>query len=1259
MRHFVVLSGLILSAAIHSVSVGMEAPVVFWASDPVRPGEVVVVQGGRWGKQPKVELTWLGGGKPAEPAANAAAQARNTVTLTPLGSSADALKFLVPASWKPGVYRVEVNADGVKSAARMLNAPDPWWQQGDWGKQASPGGWLRIFGKCLSFDEQASVALRGGIRDLILKPGQQDCWSLGVELPKDLPAGEYQVLLRNGYEGQAGWREAGKIRIAPHAPVWKTDLFDVTKFGAVPNDGMDDTDAVQKALDAAGGNGGGVVYLPRGRFQMNGPIRIPRFVLLKGAGMKLSQIYWRDTAEPVEALIYATNSFGIEDLTIMAANHRYGILADCGDKPGAGNVTLRRLHVHLNRFEQLQAEQAARRFLPMPWEHAICLGGENVQMTDCEVFSSRSPFGFAGLHNSVLRNNRCFEGDASHMFDGDGIIFEDNQIDGGPVGRGGGNYANRLYYARNKVGMTPLADGEGFSTDGGGYVAVKLASADGVHLTLAGDVDWQRMARPNQEVCICIIEGTGAGQYRKVASYRGRQAELERPWTLPPDATSVLHVIPHRFLQNLIVANQFHDVTMLQSYAWAFEWVLAGNRFTRAGGIRIFTHPGDPAWYMQCLDNEIDVGNGYRGPAESQPPLDSALAVQSGQARCQVFRRNLLHNNARIELNWDPRDVVIEHNSITDADVGIDAGRSPGALLWGNRFERVKEPLRNISETVFMQPADRMLNELSAVEGSLPPGSQALVARLKELAVKDPLSPGLTEEIRACVLQWLRQASAAPQQDYPPEFLKALLGVRLSPAFPETFRPLLDSVGGKGQLWLPLEPPACSVPVRLSLAFPPTPACQVGDLKQLALTPGTVKGVSLDVAIQPGVVGQCHVPVRWTAEGEGWKLSGRSRLKVGDEWCGRITQWAICGPFPNAMKNALDEAAIHGPERRLDLAAQYDTPAGKRGWQTVQASKLDFTEQYGRQRSAVAYAVAVLRAKRPVPVLLDFNVPGHYILEPSLNGQPWRVPNHYGRCFSRTLKQGDNILMAKLANLDKAWTLEARVRMVDWAEPGDVAIVPVENLSSVTLLHPPPKPPIPQGKSLPFSKDVDWKLAYEDDFDRARLGSDWSFVPTSWAEGPFNFGHGMITARSEMYSFLSYAHKVTLPLRVEYDVRATASCVSAATLTKANEVGLCGADRPMGYAMTCGNGGHVLSREGEKVAASKGNPGIEQGKWYHVVVQFVPPKAMLLVDGKPAIEYEDKQWLSGLDTFSFMGDAWSAPQIDNVRIYTAGSKPSK
>jgi hypothetical protein len=1233
-------------------------PVVFWASDPVLANEVVLVQGGGWAEQSKVELSRLSDGEPGTPGQGGTAELQKADLVTPLQASGHSLKFLLPASWKPGIYSFRVVAGQAKSAPMTFNAPDPWWQQGDWGKEASPGGWLRVFGKCLSFENKALVALRSGDKTLTLKPKQQECWSVGLELPKDLTAADYLVFVHNGYGGPAGWREAGKLRIAPHAPVWKADLFEVTKFGAVPNDGMDDTHAVQKALDAAGANGGGIVCLPRGRFQMNDPIRIPRCVLIRGAGMALSQVYWRDTAEPVEALICATNSFGIEDLTIMAANHRYVILADGGDKPDAGNVTLRRLHVHANRFEQLQAEQAARRFLPMPWEHAVCVGGENVQVTDCEVFSSRSPFGFKGLRHSVVRNNRFFEGDVSHMFSGEAIILEDNEIEGGPTGRGGADYANQLYYARNKVGMTPLADGEGFTTDGGGNAPVKAVSSDGARLTLAEDVDWNRWTHKGaRSACIAIMEGTGAGQRRKIVSHQGRDVELERAWTLPPDATSKLHVMPDVFRQNLLVDNQFHDVTLVSSYTWAFDWIFAGNRLVRAGGIRIFTH-GDPAWYMQCLDNEIVVGNGYRGQVNQQPPADSALAVCSRGARCLVFRRNVLRNNARIELNWDPRDVVIEHNSICDADVGIDAGKSPGALLWGNRFERVSEPLRNIADTVFMHPADRVLNELSAAAVPLTPGGEAVVARLKGLAAQDPLSPGLNEEVRACVLQWLQRASASPQQDYPPEFLKAALGVRLSTTLPTQFRPLLDGAGGKGRLWLCPEPPAYAVPARLSLEFPPAPACQVENLKQLVLTPGAAKGVNLDVAVRPGVVGPCSVPVRWTAQGEGWKLSGQGRLKVGDEWCGRIAQWAICGPFPNATTNKLDEAAVHGPERRLDLAAQYNTLSGKRRWQTVKAATVDFTQQYGEQRSAVAYAVAVLRAKKPVPVLVEFTVPGHGILEPSLGGRPWRVPNHYGRRFSRTLNEGDNVLMAKLANVDSAWTLEARVRTIDGAEPGDVEIVPVEGFASVALLHPAPRPPIPEGKSLPFSQGVNWKLAYEDDFDRTRLGSDWRFAATFWAEGPFDFGHGVLTARPEMYSFLSYSHGLALPLRVEYDVKGTGGCACSATLTSAKEVGLCGGKHLAGYAMRCGRGGHSVAREGQTVATSKGSPGVEPDKWYHVVVQFVPPKAMLFVNGQPTVEYEDKQWLSGLDTFSFAGDAWSAPQIDNVRIYVAAPKPN-
>ncbi len=48
-------------------------------------------------------------------------------------------------------------------------------------------------------------------------------------------------------------------------------LFDVTaaRFGARPNDGIDDTAAIQAAIEAAGAGGGGVVFLPAGRYDIH------------------------------------------------------------------------------------------------------------------------------------------------------------------------------------------------------------------------------------------------------------------------------------------------------------------------------------------------------------------------------------------------------------------------------------------------------------------------------------------------------------------------------------------------------------------------------------------------------------------------------------------------------------------------------------------------------------------------------------------------------------------------------------------------------------------------------------------------------------------------------------------------------------------------------------------------------------------------------------------------------------------------------
>jgi len=61
-----------------------------------------------------------------------------------------------------------------------------------------------------------------------------------------------------------------------------TTLFVATNYGAVGNGTIDDTAAIQSALNAAGANGGGIVYLPPGRYHTTTSLTVPEGVELRG-----------------------------------------------------------------------------------------------------------------------------------------------------------------------------------------------------------------------------------------------------------------------------------------------------------------------------------------------------------------------------------------------------------------------------------------------------------------------------------------------------------------------------------------------------------------------------------------------------------------------------------------------------------------------------------------------------------------------------------------------------------------------------------------------------------------------------------------------------------------------------------------------------------------------------------------------------------------------------------------------------------------
>jgi len=84
-------------------------------------------------------------------------------------------------------------------------------------------------------------------------------------------------------------------------------VLDAEDFGAVANDGIDDSEAIQRALDALPGDGIGAVSLPAGRLLLDGPVVIQRSrTWLVGAGREVTILESRFKVERGGAAILVT-----------------------------------------------------------------------------------------------------------------------------------------------------------------------------------------------------------------------------------------------------------------------------------------------------------------------------------------------------------------------------------------------------------------------------------------------------------------------------------------------------------------------------------------------------------------------------------------------------------------------------------------------------------------------------------------------------------------------------------------------------------------------------------------------------------------------------------------------------------------------------------------------------------------------------------------------------------------------------------------
>lgn len=713
------------------VAPALGAPQIFWASDPVRPGEAALLVGDSFGDQPRIELMRLNDDPGSAP--DSVKWEGNGTTVEPLQASDQSVKFLVPTRFKPGVYAVRLaNVD--EAAVELLNAPTVYWAQGDQGISAAPGGWIRIFGRCIG-QKSASAILRmtSATTSLQLTAEASTEWEARFAVPIDLKPGVYDLHLYNGSGDASAWSPAGQLEIKT-AEVWPDQQFNVRNFGATGTGTNDDTQAVLSAIKAAGDQGGGVVFFPRGRYLLKESLIIPRFVTLRGERRDLVNLFWPDMEQPPFALIQGSNHFALEDLTLYASNYKHLIAGDLQVTTSGepGHVRIQRVTARADAYRgRLKPQQVDQRFrdslkLSTGGGDTLRLGGEHLVITDNDLYGSgRSLYLFKPQGVYVARNQFYNGRWGWYCLSGvDRVIFEDNQITGADLMSTGGGinnlrgtvYSQNIFFARNKLSLMFGWDREAMTSDGGHgfyYGPIHEATPTTIKLAapLAGDqLKWDGWKGAG----VFILGGKGMGQFSRINHLNSGIVYLDRPWKVLPDEYSVITIT--MLQQNyLFIDNEFSDAGVaLQYYGTSINHVAVGNQSTRTGGFynsgRWYRHY-QPSWYCQFFDNQILEGNVYRGGANNallsgeaflgtlglqKPPNTTPLALAA------IHRRNYLHSNAHLKIvgGSNPaapgvRDVIVENNIVENADLGLVIGRGViGVLEHGNVFKQVKEPIK-------------------------------------------------------------------------------------------------------------------------------------------------------------------------------------------------------------------------------------------------------------------------------------------------------------------------------------------------------------------------------------------------------------------------------------------------------------------------------------------------------------------------------------------------------------------------------------
>ena len=740
---------------------GAEAAITY-VSDPTPPDRLCVLVGDGWDQEnPQVIVTAVADGEPGLPGNVFASDGSEGQAVRVVShASPQALTWLLPAG-EYGVWAVQVKGPDGLSDPFLMNHARPDWLSTD---KACAGDVVRAIGRGLvGLDKYPrgpegepisyggyvqAPEVRAVVKDAdgrfhaaeIVKASSYD---VHVRLPADLPPGDCQVYLHNGHGGKSGWSEPLSLEIVAPDP-WPTEVFKVEDFGANGDNATDNAPAVQKALDAAGENGGGVVLFGPGNYRFLDTIKVRQRTVLRGTDRGRVWLLlptgardgWGtpDQGMKIEAFIQGPTEFGIENLNIHGVYSRALIRAPT--KPGrVKKVFIRNCHiVHEPTFDYHTRPKddpllsrliltEARNEQILGSMTAVRLYGDHCEITDCDIKGGGIAVHMVGSARYCrIANNTLRLGSMGACLDfhqerspSERTIIEDNVF---TVATNVNHSAmrwyargNRGYLARNRI--EPLfwvCDCEAILWESyGGATTIQPRKVEGTALEITprsetdiADDNWFRSWQ-----CL-VIRGRGLGQFRKVVGNKGNVLELDRPWNIEPDSKSLVALMQQGFHGWRVIDNTLADAgSGIVFYGSGFGGIIEGNRHARNAGVSLldFTRGGaadlETRWqfggcYMnQILHNVVSDGRRVGGMIGATGGT-LAHGMVGVIVRDNVTEQDSVliaspSTQARFGLNYV--GVVFENNLSRNNEVGVRLGQGVEATLRGNRFVNVDVPI--------------------------------------------------------------------------------------------------------------------------------------------------------------------------------------------------------------------------------------------------------------------------------------------------------------------------------------------------------------------------------------------------------------------------------------------------------------------------------------------------------------------------------------------------------------------------------------